>query len=348
MMIVRPARQGDLNDLYGLALKTGAGLTTLPSDKKVLKEKIAASLEAFAEGPDPSKKKEYLLVMEDTDKAIVVGTSGIATGVGLDKPFYTYRILHVTQECNGLNKRVDTQLLQMANDYVGASEVMTLFLDPDYRKGHNGKLLSKARYMLIAAHEDRFSEQIISEVRGWVDEDNKSPFWEAIGKSFFQMEFDEADEVSGSGNSQFISDLMPRFPIYTSLLPASAQEVIGKPHDMARGAIKLLEMEGFRKVGSVDIFDGGPTFMAHRNLIWTVSHCQSGKLAGVVEGSSSKLLAMVANPCIENFKVMLTNVVDTESGDWLPAVAAKLLGMKEGDDVLYAPLRLHHEEETVK
>lgn len=344
MMIVRPAREEDLNDLYELSLKTGAGLTTLPSDKEVLKNKIDASLKAFSSEPRTDEKREYLLVMEDTSKGKVVGTSGILTGVGLDKPFYTYRILHITQESRELGKRVDTQLLQMANDYVGASEVMTLFLDPEYRSGHNGKLLSKARYMLIAAHEDRFAEKVISEIRGWVDENNHSPFWQAIGKPFFQMKFEEADNVSGSGNSQFISDLMPRFPIYTTLLPQEAQEVIGKPHDMARGAIKLLELEGFRKVGSVDIFDGGPTFMAHRDLIWTVSQSKRGKIAGVVDGSSAKSLTMVANPKIDQFKVALTNVVETESGDWLPSVAAEQLDIKAGDTIIYAPIKLHHEE----
>lgn len=345
MMIVRPVQANDLNDLYELSLKTGAGLTTFPSDKRALQNKIDVSLKAFAQEPNPKEKREYLLVMEDTAIDKVVGTSGISTGVGLDKPFYTYRILHITQECRALGKRVDTQLLQMANDYVGASEVMTLFLHPDYRTGHNGKLLSKARYLLIAAHENRFSDTIISEIRGWVDENNKSPFWQAIGKPFFQMEYEEADNVSGSGNSQFISDLMPRFPIYTTLLSKKAQEVIGKPHDMARGAIKLLELEGFRKVGSVDIFDGGPTFMAHRDLIWTVSESKKGTIAGVVDGSSSKSLTMVANPSIENFKVALTNVVETESGDWLPAIAAKELDIEAGDTIIFAPLRLHHEED---
>ena len=344
-MIVRPIREDDLSDLYELSLKTGAGLTTLPSDKEVLKDKIEASLKAFGSEPSTSEKREYLLVMEDTSKGKVVGTSGISTGVGLDKPFYTYRILHITQESRELDKRVDTQLLQMANDYVGASEVMTLFLDPEYRSGHNGKLLSKARYMLIAAHQDRFAEKIISEIRGWVDKNNHSPFWRAIGKPFFQMEFEEADNVSGAGNSQFISDLMPRFPIYTTLLPQEAQDVIGKPHDMARGAIKLLELEGFRKVGSVDIFDGGPTFMAHRDLIWTVSHSKRGVIAGVVDGSSAKSLTMVANPNIEQFNVALTNVVETESGDWLPSIAAEQLAIKAGDTIIYAPIKLHHEED---
>ena len=346
MMIVRPIRAADLDDLYELSLKTGAGLTTLPSDKSALKNKIDNSLKAFLGEPNLKKKSEYLLVMEDTSKQKVVGTSGISTGVGLDKPFYTYRILHISQECRELDKRVDTELLQMANDYVGASEVMTLFLEPEYRTGHNGKLLSKARYMLIAAHEERFAEKIISEIRGWVDKENHSPFWRAIGKSFFQMDFEEADSVSGAGNSQFISDLMPRFPIYTTLLPQDAQDVIGKPHDMARGAIKLLELEGFRKVGSVDIFDGGPTYMAHRDLIWTVSHSSMGVVAGVVDGSSAKSLIMVANPSLENFKVTLTNVVETESGDWIPSCAAKLLNVKEGDAIIHAPIEPHHEEDN--
>ena len=113
MLIVRPVKKSDLKDLHALANAAGVGITTLPKDKKAMEQKISHSIESFAKKPDPKKKFYYLLVMEDTDKKKVIGTAGIAVGVGLDKPFYTYRRLHITHENREMDKRVDTELLQI-------------------------------------------------------------------------------------------------------------------------------------------------------------------------------------------------------------------------------------------
>ncbi|NVJ97183.1 MAG: arginine N-succinyltransferase [Alphaproteobacteria bacterium] len=338
MFVVRPARLKDLDGLQALAEKTGTGLTTLPSNKKALEAKIRESMAAFSGEPNLGEKASYLLVMEDPSDGKVVGTSALIVGVGLDKPFYSYRILHQTQVSHEPEMRVDTELLQLANDFVGATEVATLFLDPDYRKGNLGKLMSKARYMLMAAHPDRFSDQVISEIRGWVDEDGNSPFWEALGRHFFGMDFKTADEINGLGNSQFISDLMPKFPIYTALLPQCARDVIGKPHDSARPAIRLLEKEGFRFSRSVDIFDGGPALEVHKRGIWTSRKSVEGELGGTVEGEGHDPMHMACNPALDNFRVVLTNVVEGASGVWIPADAADALQIKAGDPVRYAPI----------
>lgn len=338
MFVVRPARLKDLDGLQALAQKTGTGLTTLPSKKAALEAKIRESMAAFSGEANPKQKSSYLLVLEDPKAGKVVGTSALIVGVGLDKPFYSYRILHQTQVSHEPEMRVDMELLQLANDFVGATEVATLFLDPDYRIGNLGKLMSKARYLLMAAHPERFSDQVISEIRGWVDEDGNSPFWEALGRHFFGMDFKTADEINGLGNSQFISDLMPKFPIYTALLPESARKVIGKPHDSARPAINLLEKEGFRFSRSVDIFDGGPALEVHKRGIWTCRKSVAGELGGTVEGEGHDPMHMACNPALDNFRVVLTNVVEGSSGLWIPQEAAEALHLKAGDPVRYAPI----------
>ena len=318
MFVVRPARLQDLDGLQALAKKTGTGLTTLPDHRPALEKKIQDSITAFAAPEDLKVKLSYLLVLEDLTTGKVVGTSGLIVGVGLDKPFYSYRLLHQTQVSHDPEMRVDTELMQLSNDFIGATEVATLFLDPDYRKGKLGKLLSKARYLFMAAHPARFSDQVISEIRGWVDDTHNSPFWEAVGRHFFGMSFKEADEINGRGNSQFIADLMPKFPIYTALLPDSARAVIGKPHDGARPAIRLLEQEGFRYSGSVDIFDGGPAMEVHKRGIWSVRKSTASTLDGTVEGEGHDPMHVVVNPKIDNFRVVLTKVVEGSSGVWLP------------------------------
>jgi arginine N-succinyltransferase len=338
MFVVRPAGMQDLDGLLTLAKKTGTGLTTLPNNRDALTKKIQDSVDAFAAAEDITAKYSYLLVLEDPKTGVIAGTSALIVGVGLDKPFYSYRILHQTQVCHDPEMRVDTELLQLSNDFTGATEVATLFLDPDYRIGNLGKLLSKARYMLMAAHPKRFSDRVISEIRGWIDEDGNSPFWEAIGRHFFGMDFKTADEINGLGNSQFIADMMPKFPIYTALLADSAREVIGKPHDSARPAIRLLEKEGFRFSGSVDIFDGGPAMEVHRRGIWSVRKSADGTLGGTVEGEGHDPLHLACTPSPDNFGVVQTNVVEGASGVWLPQEAATALDLNTGDQVRFGPL----------
>ncbi|WP_262690572.1 arginine N-succinyltransferase [Kordiimonas aestuarii] len=338
MFVVRPARLQDLDGLQALARKTGTGLTTLPDHRPTLEEKIKASIKAFDAPPGVTEQLSYLLILEDLETGKVIGTSALIVGLGLDKPFYSYRLLHVTQVSHEPEMRVDTELMQLTNDFVGATEVATLFLDPDCRIGKLGKLLSKARYLMMAAHPERFSNQVIAEIRGWVDDDHNSPFWEAIGRHFFGMSFKDADEINGRGNSQFIADLMPKFPIYTSLLPDAARAVIGKPHDGARPAIHLLEKEGFRFSGAVDIFDGGPEMEVHKRDIWTARESIETTVGGIVDGERHDPVHLVANPSIDNFRVVLTHVVEGSSGVWLPRKAADALELKEGDVIRYSPV----------
>ncbi len=339
MFVVRAVKKGDLDGLYNLSLKSESGLTTLPKHKPSLKERITKSLAAFKSKKPLEGKHDYLFVMEELETGKIVGTSAIIAGIGLDQPFYCYRLLHQTQVSNEPKMRIDTELLQLSNDFIGATEIATLFLDPDYRKGNLGKLLAKARYLFIAAHSERFSDKVMSEIRGWVNENEDSPFWEALGRHFFGMSFKEADAINGQGNNQFIGDMMPKFPIYTSLLPESARAVLGKPHDNAMAAIKLLEKEGFRFSGAVDIFDAGPEMEVHKRGILTVRLTTRGKIAGTVEGGQQQEKTLVANPSLDKFCVVLSNVVETDSGSWIPERHAEILGLKVEDDICYAPLK---------
>ena len=78
-----------------------------------------------------------------------------------------------------------------------------------------------------------------------MDDHGRSPFWDALGKHFFDVDFPNADYLS-LVNKKFIADLMPKHPIYIPLLPKDAQDVIGKVHEQTEPALKLLEAEGLR------------------------------------------------------------------------------------------------------
>ena len=66
---------------------------------------------------------------------------------------------------------------------------------------------------------------MIAELRGKLDADGKSPFWEGLGRHFFAMEYSTADYLTGIGQKAFVAELMPRHPVYVNLLPESARAV---------------------------------------------------------------------------------------------------------------------------
>src|SRR5207237_1030239 len=86
---------------------------------------------------------------------------------------------------------------------------------------------------------------------------------------FFGSEFSQADFLSGLGDKDFIEDLIPRHAIYVPLLPQPVRAVIGRAHRDAEPARRVLEGEGFRFAGEVDIFDAGPLLGA--DVAWAAA-----------------------------------------------------------------------------
>lgn len=79
--------------------------------------------------------------------------------------------------------------LFLSNDHTGSSELCTLFLDPQWRKEGNGYLLSKSRFLFMAAFRERFNEKVVAEMRGVIDEQGYSPFWESLANAFSPWSF---------------------------------------------------------------------------------------------------------------------------------------------------------------
>ncbi|RJX78969.1 arginine N-succinyltransferase [Pseudomonas sp. LS-2] len=254
-MIVRPVRQDDLPSLLELARSAGSGLTTLPADLERLAHRVGWAEKTFAAAVERADA-DYLFVMVDDDDQ-VLGITGLAGAVGLREPWYNYRVGMTLSASPKLGIYRPIPTLFLVNDLCGLSEVCSLFLRADKRVGTNGKLLSKSRFLFLAEFAHLFSERIIAEMRGVSNEEGRSPFWEGLGRHFFKMPFAKADYLTGIGNKAFIAELMPRFPLYTPLLPEAARDVIGKVHCHTEAALRLLQGEGFSHRGYVDIFDGG-------------------------------------------------------------------------------------------
>ena len=347
MMVIRAIQQQDLSELEQLAALTGVGFTSLVPDEAVLRRKIAIAEQSFqAEHIDHPGPESYLFVLEDTEAGAIVGTCGLLATVGLDEPFYSYHLGTITHSSRELGIHNTHPTLILNNDYTGFSEVCTLFLKEEYRHSRNGQLLSKSRFMFLAQFPERFTDKIFAEMRGVCDSDGTSPLWESLGRQFFSIDFERADELTAQGNKQFIAELMPNNPVYVNLLSNEAREVLGKCHQSTEPARRLLEQEGFRFENYVDIFDGGPTIEARVQDIRAVRESRVvfasiGELKQPNEGA----YYLVANSRLAEFRcILIQRTTPPGSGLVLTQTEADALHIKHKDPVRIVELSpyAHH------
>ncbi len=337
MMIVRHAEHKDLDDIYILAGKSGIGLTSLPQNKEILAARILRSQNTL-QGQATQSEQGYLFVLEDTELQRVVGVSAIEVAVGLTEPFYNYHVGKQVHASQALNVYQTLNTLFLSNNHTGCSELCTLFLDPDFRKNKNGKFLSKIRFLFMAAFQDSFKNTLIAEMRGYSDENGRSPFWDALGHHFFDMDFSTADYLSGIGQKVFIAELMPRFPVYIDLLPSAAQQVIAQVHPQTLPAFHVLESEGLRYQGYVDIFDAGPTLEAEIKDLRAVQEsrvCMVKVVSEVVAGANHYL---VGNDRYQDYRAILIQHADDADILSLTVEQANALGVQAGQNIRILPL----------
>jgi arginine N-succinyltransferase len=342
MFYVRPIARDDLQALLALSERTGTGLTTLPANAERLDARIGRALASFV-GAAEKRDECFVFVLVDGANDRVVGISAIEAAVGLAEPWYNYHVgtqVHASRE---LDLYTASPTLFLTNDHTGHSELCSLFLDARYRHGRNGPLLSKARLLFIAEFARRFAPKIIAELRGKLNADGKSPFWEGLGRHFFAMEYSRADYLTGIGQKAFIAELMPRHPVYTALLPDDARAAIGEVHADTLPARAMLESEGFRYEGYVDIFDAGPTLECFRDNIRAVRQSQLfpvtiGEEDPVPDSLSDDVLWLVANRDLARFRAVLCLAPTRIAQFPLMPHAALALGVSEADTVRAVPL----------
>ena len=329
---LRAARPSDLEHLYEMAKLTGGGFTNLPADRKALSAKLERAAEAFANTEDELVDEQFVLVLENTQSGAVRGTCQLMTKVGQQWPFYSYRLNTLTQYSQELDRTVRTEMLNLVTDLEASSEVGGLFLHPNERAGGLGLLLARSRYLFVAMHRARFADRILAELRGIIDERGDSPFWDNVAGRFFGMSFNEADYFNAINGNQFIADLMPKHPVYVAMLDEEARKVIGVPHLSGRAAMRMLENEGFRYEGYVDIFDGGPTMVTQTDHVTSIRKSSQSTITGmdVTEGER----AIIATGHLSDFRACYgARVLDKEGGIAIDSAAADALDLAEGDTV---------------
>jgi len=173
-------------------------------------------------------------------------------------------------------------------------------------------------------------------MRGYLSADGTSPFWESVGRHFFHMDFQEADDRCGMGDRQFIELLVPRLPLYTHLLGREAREAIGKTHPETVPARRLLEQEGLNFDGFIDIFDAGPVLQANVRDLRAVR--ESRMLEAKAGEPGGGTISLVASTGRQAFRVIAAETDPHAAAAGFSPAALEALACEAGAQVRVLPM----------
>lgn len=249
-VVIRMAGPRDLEGFIALAKLTGPGFTSLPADEGKL-QNLLKHCAAAAQG-EPGA---ILLALEDRESGRVAGCAAVKRGGRREHGFANFR---TTCSADGT-----VQSLTISDDFSGLTEIGGLFVHPDYRNKGVGKPLAQSRYLYLATAPQTFGVRVFAELRGVIDKDGVSPFYDAACKPWLNMSFAEADIMCAAGENDRLVALMPEGTISTEAFSPSARAAIGECHNAGKAARTMLENEGFHFDGLVDLLDGGALVVAN-------------------------------------------------------------------------------------
>ncbi len=337
MLIFRPVRFADLPQIEQLAINAGNSLTTLPNNRDHLAELINNTQRSLQSKSSAKTDQSYHFVLENCETKEIIGISGIEACVGFKIPFYSYRsdeIKHYSQELQ-LTNTVAT--LSLSQDYEGASRLYTFLLADPKAAEYALPLLSLSRLMFIAQRPEQFSDRLIVELQGVINQKKQSPFWQALGQHFFNMDFHRANYLTGINAKGFIADLMPRNPIYVPLLAQSAQGAIGCVRPDMQKVETLLRAQGFNTNGYISIFDGGPTLETKTSQVKAIQQLTLRTLQSTPSANKEAVQkVLICNNTDSEFRSIYSEV--DLSCVYLDEQQARQLNVSSGDNVYVLPL----------
>jgi len=329
--VVRAATIDDLEGLVGLARMSGPGFTSLPDDAAYLGARLRSAAAAFGgdapeEGPEEGAR-DFLLILEDSAGA-VVGCAAVKAGASQVPDEASFINFHHHRPA-GRDDR-GAERLEVSRAFSGATEVGSLFVAAVARGGGVGRLLAQSRGFLLAVAPAQFGHVVIAELRGVVDAQGRSPFWDAVGARLFATTFEAADRRLGTeGLAPFVAQL-PKAPIDVATLPDGARAVIGSCHTEGLGALKMLEWEGFEPTELVDLFDAGPIVSAPLRDLRTVRESRR-VIAALDVGGGAGAPILIGNDRLASFRVALAPARLTREAAYISKAWLDRLDVRVGD-----------------
>jgi len=347
MFVVRDVSPEDLHDLQLAAVHLDS--VNLPDDRELLARIIQRSCQSFA-GQVPVAYRCFVFVVEDVARGRVVGTSMTFAQHGSRRaPHIFFDVIEEERYSETLDKHFSHRLLRIGYNYKGLTEIGGLVLRPEYRRHPEqlGRLLSYVRFLQVGLHRSLFRDEVVSELMPPLEPDGTSLLWEALGRKFTGLSYQEADRLSQQ-NKEFIRALFPQDPIYATLLPTAVQELIGQVGPETKGVERMLREIGFDYANRIDPFDGGPHFHARTDDITLVRKLGRARVADRPPAAGASLRPLLvgrertdAPPYLRAARALCPEPTPGAANDGtlaLPPDVARLLEVAPGDEVAFLPL----------
>ncbi|MET0857708.1 MAG: arginine N-succinyltransferase [Telluria sp.] len=339
MHVVRPAELSDIAALEKLAAVTMPGVHTLPKTREKIAASVERSIASFAAHVDIPSEESYLFVLENQASGEIVGTAAIYASAGSNGTYFSFRNDVIQQVSRDLNISHSVHALTLCSELTAYSQLSGFYVQGREAAGVEAALLSRARLLFAVLAPHRFGDRFFVPLAGVTDANGSSPFWDALGRKFFKMDFLDAEKViGGARNRTLIVELMPHYPVYVPLLPGDAQAAMGQIHPDGELAFNLLTEEGFEADDYIDIFDGGPILQAHKNSLRSFSGAvvRSVMLDERGGGRDAAVTYAIAASSEQNFRAITAVCPSVDASDCvhLPQAAIDALMVAPGDSVI--------------
>lgn len=334
MYLIRPVRISDLNVLEKFANAVDIGMTHLPKSHHALQKIVANSGRSFQKKMTTPDDENYFFVLEEMQSHEIVGTCEITSKVGTIHPSPFYRIERADLLPVGIPPPEENRVLHLVN-YTGPSEVGALYLTPEHRHSGLGRMLSLCRFLFMAAFPERFDYRVISNLRGLI-RNNLAPFWQGLGERILGLDLATIFALRVE-NEAVLMEILPKYPIYISLLDQETKAAIGAIHHASEPAHHLLTQEGFQHTDLIDPVDGGPILSAVWQNLRSVQDSRVAKVIEVLPASSNdnQHPYILTNNRLDYRVCHGSITIFAEDQIGIPAPVAHALDVKAGDSVRY-------------
>src|SRR6266849_2059108 len=332
MFLVRDVQRRDLPELKKLASELNT--VNLPDNQEMLASLIDKSVKSFTGSIEDALARQYLFVAEDVANKALVGTSMIIAQHGTyESPHIYYEVSEREHYSASLDRHFRHKVLSIGYNYAGPTEIGGLVVAPPYRSSVEkvGRQLSYIRFLFIAMHRAFFRDKVLAELLPPLLPDGRSLLWEAIGKKFTGLSYQEADRLSRQ-NKEFIKELFPSSDIYATLFPEKTQRAIGEVGVGSRPVQRMLEQIGFRYVDHIDPFDGGPHYEATTEEISLIQQYRSSRVSprDLTQPGMEALVASERASGRNRFRAVKTQVALDNRQAMLSSTAKDVLQVEPG------------------
>lgn len=360
MFVIRQAIPSDVELFHRLAKMVH--FINLPADADIIREKVRWSRTCFdrvrSGAPDSDtsvetelrhlggasgKSPQYMFALEDPNTGNPVGASALIAQMGSpESPNLYYKLSRKEFFSQDLQSGFTHVLATLTLDTSGPSEIGGLILSPSLR-GHPlklGKLLSLVRFHYAGLHRERFQDRFIAEMMAPISADGTNPFWEAVGRRFINLTYTQADQFCAKSR-EFMISLLPKDPIYLTLLPTEARRVVGEVGPDTLPARRMLEKLGFSHTDLLDPFDAGPILSAVTDeipLVRDTRRLPAERLSDPADATHEALVSSDSDAA-GGFRAAMVHVALEEDSVRLPGAALDALRAEAGATLGVTPLK---------